>query len=123
MNETSKYGFADADFEAIKDEILNILIQFARSRKTITYANLCARIQTAYMHHRAPGFHYLLREVCRDEISAGRPVIGVLVVNKQTGLCGAGYFKFAAQMGADVSDPETYWHDEFARVCDYWGEQ
>ncbi|MEQ8673070.1 MAG: hypothetical protein RLP44_16890 [Aggregatilineales bacterium] len=119
---SDRYGFADADLMTIKEEIRTILIQLARSCKTITYSNLCARIQTAYMHHRAPGFHYLLRELCRDEISAGRPVIGVVVVNKQTGRCGAGYFKFAAQMGADVSDPETYWNEEFERVCEYWGE-
>jgi len=114
------YSFTEADWQAIKAEIHAILVGLARMERTMSYSELAAQVRTASMHHRAPGFHSILRDICRDEIAAGRPVIGVLVVNKQTGICGQGYFKFAAQMGADVSDPEAYWQAEFERVCEYW---
>ncbi len=116
----ANYGFADAHWQAIKREIKHILVNLARIEKTVAYSELAAQLSTVYVHHRAPGFHAILREICRDEIAENRPVIGVLVVNKQTGICGAGYFKFMAEMGADVSDPEVYWQSEFERVCDYW---
>jgi hypothetical protein len=115
-----RYGFSQVDWRSINSEIRDILIELARMERTISYSELAAQVTTAYMHPRAPGFHSILRDICRDEIAAGRPVIGVLVVNKKTGICGQGYFKFAAQMGADVSDVEAYWQAEFERVCEYW---
>jgi hypothetical protein len=121
MNET-RYQIAFADWGAVKDEIRAILVLLAKTRRTISYSDLAAQIRTAYMHHRAPAFHELLREVCRDEMDEGRPSLGVLVVKKQTGFCGAGFFKFAAASGQDVSDPEVYWRKEFERVCGYWSE-
>ena len=72
------------------------------------------------MHHRAPAFHRLLRELCREEIAQERPILGVVVVNKQSGICGAGFFKFCAGLGYDVSDAKRFWQTQFARVCDYW---
>lgn len=117
---TKKYGFTDAEWTDIKAEIHGILVGLARMERKISYSELAMQVTTASMHHRAPGFHSILRDICRDEIAAGRPVIGVLVVNKQSGICGQGYFKFAAGMGADVSDPEAYWRAEFESVCDYW---
>lgn len=121
-----KYGLADASWDAIKAEIRHILIGLARLEKTIAYSELAAQLQSAYIHYRAPAFGEILRELCLDEMAADRPVLGVLVVNKQTGRCGAGFFKWAAaqseQQGWDASDPEVFWQAEMARVCAYWQE-
>ncbi|GAB4525263.1 MAG: hypothetical protein OHK0046_40900 [Anaerolineae bacterium] len=115
-----KYGFSEASWDAIKEEIRAILITLARLRKTIAYSELAMQVQTAYIHHRAPAFDRILQALCDDEIAAGRPILGVLVVNKQTGRCGAGFYKTCGLRGYDVSDPEAFWQAEFARVCDYW---
>ena len=115
-----KYGLAAADWTAIKSEIHDLLVGLARLRRTIAYSELAAQLQTAYIHYRAPAFDRILQELCEDETAAGRPVLGVLVVNKQTGRCGAGFFKWAGLHGFDVSDPEEFWQSEFQRVCDYW---
>lgn len=109
-----------ADWNAIKEEIREILIGLARMGSTIAYSELAAQIQTAYLHYRAPAFGSILRDIAAEEEDAGRPKLAVLVVNKQTGRCGAGFFKHAAAQGYDVSDPEAFWQAEFERVCDYW---
>ncbi len=116
-----KHGFTEAEWRAIKAEIREILIGMAKLGRPITYSELAMQITTAYVHHRAPGFHSILRELCVDELDAGRPTLGVLVVKKQTGRCGNGFYRFASARGVDVADPEAYWQSEYDRVCDYWG--
>lgn len=117
----SKYGLSDASWDAIKAEIHALLVLLAQKRQTIAYSELAAQLQTVYIHYRAPAFDRILQQLCEDEIAAGRPILGVLVVNKQTGRCGAGFFKWAGVSGYDVADPEAFWQAEFRRVCDYWG--
>lgn len=112
-----------AEWHTLKREVRALLVTLAQTRRTISYSDLAVQLRTATLHHRAPAFHALLREVCRDEMAQGRPSLGVLVVRKQTGLCGAGFFKFAAASGEDVSDPERYWQMEFDRVCGFWSDR
>lgn len=108
------------EWHIIKAEIRAILIGLAKLRLTISYSELAAQIQSTYIHYRAPAFDRILQDVCADEVAAGRPILGVLVVNKQTGRCGAGFFKWAGLHGFDVDDPVAFWQAEFERVCDYW---
>ena len=115
-----KYGLSEVAWDTIKAEMRHILIGLAKRRKTICYSDLAEQIQTAYIHYRAPAFMRILGEVVTEDMAAGQPNLAVLVVQKQTGRCGAGYFKQAAAEGHDVSDPEAFWQAEFKRVCDYW---
>lgn len=116
----SRYGLTSVRWDEIKAEMRHILIHQARARKPITYSELAARLQTVYLHHRAPAFGSLLREIAAEEEAAGNPMLAVLVVTKATGRCGAGFFKHAASMGFDVTDAEAFWLAEFERVCDFW---
>lgn len=109
-----------ASWQKVKQEIREILIGLAKLQKTIAYSELAAQIRSAYIHYRAPAFDHILQELCEDEVKSGHPILGVLVVNKQTKRCGAGFFKWCAHQGYDVSDPERFWNNEFDRVCDYW---
>lgn len=111
-----------ARWHDIKSEMRAILIGLARMRRPISYSDLAAHLQTAYIHYRAPAFGKILHEIAREDEAAGRPGLAVLVVNKLTGICGAGFFKEAAACGFDVSDPEALWRSQFEQVCDYWGE-
>jgi len=115
-----KYGLSDADFDAIKAEIHGILIGIARLESTITYSELAMQIRSAYIHYRAPAFDRILQQLCADEVDAGRPILGVVVVNKLTGRCGAGFYKWCALQGVDVSNPAYFWQEEYKRVCEYW---
>ena len=117
-----KYGFTETSWDIIKEEMRYILIGLARKRQTIYYSDLAAQIQTSYIHHRAPAFMRILGEVVTEDIEDGNPNLAVLVVQKASGRCGAGYFKAAAADGHDVSDPEAFWQAEFKSVCDYWAD-
>lgn len=117
-----KKSFSDANWTALKQEMRDILIGMAKLRQPITYSALAANLQTSFVHHRAPYFQRLLDEVCREDEAAGHAVLAVLVVRKDTGICGSGFFLHAANEGHDVSDPQAYWRAEFERVCDYWSD-
>jgi hypothetical protein len=117
---TQKYGLTAASWDDIKAEMRHILIHRARARSPIYYSELAAQLQTAYLHYRAPAFGSILREIAAEEEDAGNPMLAVLVVNKQTGRCGSGFFTHAAALGFDVTDPEAFWQAEFRRVCDFW---
>ena len=118
----TKYGLSEVTWDTIKTEIRFILMGLAHERQTIYYADLAEQVQTAYIHYRAPAFDRILQNLCADEIAEGRPILGVVVVNRQTGRCGAGFFKWCAAHGCDVTDPEAFWQAEFKRVCDYWAD-
>lgn len=117
---SKRYGLSTADWDELRAEMRAILIKLARQRETITYSELAAQLQTAYIHYRAPAFGEILRIIAEDETEAGRPSLATLVVTKATGRPGDGYFKHAGAEGEDVSDPEAYWQARFRAVCDYW---
>ncbi len=109
--------------DGMNAEIRHILIALAQQGKTITYSELVTQLQTAYIHHRAPRFHRILQDMCEQEVRGGRPILGVLVVTKATGRPGAGFFKWCAAHGYDVTPPEAFWQAEFDRVCAYWKDK
>lgn len=118
----TKLGLGDADWSEIKAEMRHILIGLARKRQTICYSDLAVQIRTAYIHHRAPAFMAILRELVDEDSAEGHPTLAALVVRKQTGRCGPGFFRIAAENGEDISDPEAFWKVSFERVCDFWSE-
>ncbi|MBV6438095.1 MAG: hypothetical protein AELANPGJ_03393 [Anaerolineae bacterium] len=108
------------DWSAVKDEMRAILIYLAKQRKTICYSDLAALISTARLHHRAPIFHRLLDEMSREDAAEGMPSLATLVVRKDSGIPGQGYFVISAAEGDTVNDPEAYWQARFDELCDYW---
>jgi len=110
----------DAQWQDLKQEIRAILIGMARLRVTVCYSDLAAMLTTASVHHRAPAFHRLLDEMCREDEAQGHAPLAALVVRKDSGIPGAGFFTIAAGEGADVSDPLAYWQQAFEHACDYW---
>ena len=86
---TTKSGFTEADWREITAEMRQILIGLAQKRETICYSALATQIQTAYIHHRAPAFMSILRDLVEEDTAAGYPNLAVLVVRKHTGRCGA----------------------------------
>lgn len=114
--------FAQARWEAVKEEIRHILIEVARARQVITYAELTAMLQTAYVHYHSHLLARLLVEIGWEEMDAGRPVLPALVVTKQTGLPGHGFFKLAAERGYDISEPEAFWANAVKQVHGYWSD-
>lgn len=119
----SSQTFSTVEWQTLKAEMRGILIGVARMCSTITYSELAAEIRTAHMHQRAPLFHKLIREMDADETRASRPSLAALVVRKDSGIPGQGFYSGANAAEGDSFDPEAYWRAEFDKVCEYWGEQ
>lgn len=111
-------ALADTDYAALKGEIRAIMIETARARQTITYSELCLRLETARLHYHSTLLTRLLNEIGSVEVEAGRGVLPAVVVTKQTGIPGGGYF--SGMNGIDADALEALWRDDFESVCDYW---
>jgi len=105
---------------AIKEEMRAILIQFARQGETITYSDLSLRLQYAPLHPHSFLFSHILRDICREEETAGHGQLCALVVSKTTGMPGGGYFRRDIWHNLETDDLETMWRSELESVFDYW---
>ncbi len=94
------------------------LMEVASARSTITYGELAARVGDGRLQARSAGLGVLLGEICSEEDGARGVMLGSVVVRADSGIPGKGYFRHAAQLGRDVSDPQTFWQTEVERVWD-----
>jgi hypothetical protein len=111
----------ETDYAALRDEIRAVMIEAAKARQTITYAELCRELKTAHLHYHSTLLTKLLNEIGKEEVAAGRGVLPAVVVTKQTHIPGGGYF--AGMDGIDADALEALWRDDFDSVCDYWAAQ
>lgn len=109
-----------ADWNAAKAEIRAILIQLAKDKETITYRGLTQRLTTIHVHYHSHLFARLLIAACEDGYRAGEGNLCALVVTKQTGLPGGGFFRHAAEEGHDISDPHAYWQTVVDELFAQW---
>lgn len=118
----SKPAAEDAKWTAVTEEIRTILVDIARQgRPPISYSELCRHIQTASIHYHSHLLTRLLIDVGRLELEAGRPVLPALVVSKQTGIPGAGYFKVDDSRGSlPAADARQQWQADLDQVYAYW---
>ena len=66
----------------------------------------------------------LLAEVCLSEAQQGRPLLGSVVVRKDSQMPGKGYFRGAQNLGkfhgGSDEDRRAFWLQELKRVHAYW---
>jgi hypothetical protein len=117
----TRKDIVSVDWTAVKDEIRAILIEVAKAGHTITYSELTSMLQTAYVHYHSQVLVQLLTDIGREEHLAGRPVLPALVVTKQTGMPGGGYFRFGPGE-AEVNDPAALWAEDVKQVYTYWSQ-
>jgi hypothetical protein len=110
---------SDARWNDLKIEMRQIMIEVAKSRQVITYAELCASLKTAYLHYHSQILTRLLIEIGSEEFQAGRPILPAVVVSKQSGIPGAGYFKVERDQ-PEISDPKAHWEADLQRLYHYW---
>jgi hypothetical protein len=60
----------------------------------------------------------ILGEISEAENARGRGMLSGVVVNRETGMPGDGFFTLARHLGRDTSDELAFWQAEFQRVCD-----
>jgi len=103
---------ADAKWGVVREEIRSILIESAKLRQTITYSELCMRLQTATLHYHSSILTRLMDEVCEDEWDKGHGKLCALIVLKATGIPGGGYFSHMPQS----DDLEAAWRQDLEDV-------
>lgn len=105
----------------MKERARGVLREVARAGTRITYKEFVGRIG-AY-NPQSPSLHELLGEISQEEHDAGRGMISAVVVNKDTGRPGRGFFDLAEQLRYRVSDEKAFWREELQRVYDAHGSE
>jgi hypothetical protein len=113
----SKFGFTDAEWQAGKNEIRDVLVERAKIRGMIAYSELVGHLTSVSVEPHDPRLFHLLGDVSRDEDAAGRGMLTAIVVHKTGDMePGPGFFELAQQLGRDTSDLTKCWIEEVKTV-------
>jgi hypothetical protein len=116
------YGYTKKDWKAARDEARQAMIEAARRGTTLFYSQLVGQIESiTFTPHDFNLFH-LLGQISTCENESGRGMLSVVVVRKQDGLPGQGFFDLARDLGRDTSDPDRFFVAELGRVLHSWQE-
>ncbi len=115
-----KYGYDAGVWEKAKEEAIREIGARAKNESTITYSDLAKQIHSITFGPSDYAFHYLLFEVSKDEDAAGRGLLSALVVRKEDGMPGQGFFDVARELGRDVKDQTRFWTEELKLIFAKW---
>lgn len=93
-----------------------VLEAAAAGRRTVTYGEFSAVATELRLSARSAGLMALLDEAARPLDERTGTVLATLVVRKDTGRPGEGYFAWMSGNGRDVIDHEALWRTEAERV-------
>jgi hypothetical protein len=110
-----------SDFDIAKEECKKILINCATSkRKPIAYKALAlALISIDYPFDDDPLMHALacmVGELSIEEFLQNRALISAMVVNKEHGTPGRGFFTLARDLGLTIVDEDVFWGNEMNKI-------
>lgn len=115
MDEAEKQKRRQAERQATK-----AMRAAAAAGKTITYSELTEAITVQkYIPNGGP-LKEILSKISQQSNKQGRGLLSVVVVDKETGDPGPGFYELAKELGRDVDDP-NFLEEELARV--YKAEQ
>lgn len=109
----------------ISDGLYARLQSIAREQLTATYSEVAptAGVDTANPHFAAV-LGTRLDEINRMEAENGRPLISAVVIGKETGMPGQGFFTCARDLRRySGKDDLAYWLTELRQVYDYWSRR
>ncbi len=112
----TRWGYSPDVWETAREQARAELRERARGRRTITYSELCDAIAVAHFRPYSYALMALLGEICSIEDAERGVMLASLVVRASDGVPGRGYFRHAAKLGRDVSDPRELWAAEVERV-------
>jgi hypothetical protein len=120
---TTRYGYSRSDWDKAKAEMKQILVERAKVRGMIPYSDLANRIQTIRIEPDSYAMAAMLGETSKEEDSAGRGMLTVIVVHKDGDMQpGPGFFELARDLGRDTRDILKCWVDELKKVHGYWSK-
>ncbi|SRR6266481_8821206 len=106
------YGFKTDVWEKAKKEAIRGILREGLKGKLIFYSDLTKQISSIAFDPHGYEFRHLLGQISSEEEADGRGMLTALVVLKEKGVPGDGYWDLAAQLGRDVSDKLACWAKE-----------
>jgi hypothetical protein len=94
----------------------------ARSQRTVLYSEVApiVGIDTGNEHFGALVGRFL-DDINRVESAEGRPLLSAVVIGKESGMPGTGFFNCARELRRySGRDDLAFWIDELQRVYAYW---
>lgn len=115
-----RHGFPPENWEAAKTEAVASMAKRARRGRTMTYTELCEEIVSIQFDPHDSRLPHLLGQISTAEDADGRGMLTAVVVHKQDGQPGDGFYKLAESLGRDVKDPEATWISELNALRDHY---
>jgi hypothetical protein len=112
----TRWGIPLAQWADARERARTAMIACARARTTITYAELAQSVAETGFRPRSWALMALLGEVCDIEDPVHEVWTASLVVRKDTGMPGDGYFAYAEREGHDVGDKTSFWLEHVQQV-------
>jgi len=94
----------------------------ATAEALITYGELARRIKALPYAPNSRALTDLLCKISQAENVAERGMLSVVVVRKDRGLPGEGFFDLARKLGFSIEDQRDFWERERAKVYEVWTE-
>jgi hypothetical protein len=122
------YGFPEAEWLAARSWLTKRLGAVAATGNTTSYGVLCdemARSSLPRLDPHGTTFAALLGQINVLEHDAGRPLISAVVVSKEAGEPGVGFWNIARDLGVAFGDSaeerEAFWLESLKACFDYYG--
>ena len=117
------WGLSQEEWDACRERMTDVLRGVAASRATITYGEIADIVFGGRFSARSTALMQMLEEVCRTQDAKRGIMLASIVVRKDTGIPGDGYFVVADDLGREVriGDPaerRRMWEREVTRVWD-----
>ena len=117
----TKYGIPQDEWDKVKEQVRQILIERARVRGLIPYSELVGQIQAVRFEAHDIRLFHLLGEISSEEDAARRGMLSAVVVHKHGDMQpGPGFFELAQALGRDTSDILKCWVEELRKVHAQW---
>ena len=116
MPDEMRHGYPRADWDRAKVEAKDFLIECARRRTTTSYSELCEKVTAIRLRPYSFAIVGFLNEICTEEDAAHGTMLASLVVRKDTGMPGDGYFGHADKLGRETAERRAFWEKEVQRI-------
>jgi hypothetical protein len=121
---STRYNVPVDTWEGAVGELVDMLAAVARRGQTTTYSEVTARLRTLRLSPESHVFHALLGDVSRRTFDEGAPLLSAVVVTKDTGRPGGGFYDLARELGFDVPDErfaeDLFWAGHLDEVHRRW---
>ncbi|PKQ30193.1 MAG: hypothetical protein CVT60_01490 [Actinobacteria bacterium HGW-Actinobacteria-10] len=115
-DKSCRFGIPQLEWDSMVLCARDLLQAAAQDRRTITYGELSAVATELRLSARSAGLMALLDEAARPLDECTGTIMATLVVRKDTGRPGEGYFAWMSGQGKDLIDHEALWRTEAERV-------